>query len=320
MKLLRMIATLAFLAASAAALAQSYPSKPGRLIIATTAGSASDVIGRMFVEHLSKGLGQSFVVDNRGGASGSIGLNAGAKAAPDGYTLVFGNLGGSILNQFLFTSLEFDPEKDFTDIGFVAGIPFVVLVNPTALPIKNLQELLSMARAKPGAINVALDSTSVRVAMALLNQATNVKLFAVPYNGPAQATSDVLSGLVPVMINTVGAARPLVNGGKLRALAITTQNATELLPGISSISEQGVTSFGEMTGWVGLNGPRGIPLEVVTLLNTEVNKFLNLPETKARFLTLGFHPRPGSPQDYSNFIVSERARFGPLVKAAGIQP
>lgn len=318
MKLLKKIATLALLAATGAAWAQNYPSKPGRLIIATAAGSASDVIGHMFTEHLTKNLGQSFVVDNRAGASGNIGLNAGAKAALDGYTLVFGNLGGSILNQFLFSSLEFDPEKDFTDIGFIAGIPFVVLVNP-AFPAKNLQELLGMARAKPGTINVALDSTSTRVTLALLNHSANVNLFSVPYNGPALATADVLNGRVPVMINTVGAARQLVNSGKLRALAITTQSSTELLPGVPSVSEQGVNSFGEMTGWVGLNGPRGIPREVVTILNTEVNKFLNLPDTKARFLTLGFHPRPGTSQDYSNFIASERARFGPLIKAAGIK-
>ena len=318
MKLFKMLAVLALLAASSTAWSQAYPNKPGRLIVATTAGSASDVIGRMFTEHLTKSLGQSFVVDNRGGAGGNIGLNAGAKAAPDGYTLVFGNLGGSILNQFLYPTLEFDPEKDFTDVGFVAGIPFVVLVN-SEFQVKNLQDLLGMARAKPGTINVATDSTSVRVALELLNRTANVNLFAVPYNGPALATADVLGGRVPVMVNTVGAARQLVNAGKLRAIAITTQSATELLPGVPSISEQGVTSFGEMTGWVGLNGPRGLPREVVTLLNAEVNKFLNLPETKARFLTLGFHPRPGSPQDYSNFILAERARFGPVVKAAGIK-
>ncbi len=318
MKLLKKIATLALLAASATAWAQNYPTKPGRVIIATAPGSASDVIGRMFAEHLTKNLGQSFVVDNRAGASGNIGLNAGAKAAPDGYTLVFGNLGGSILNQFLFATLDFDPEKDFTDIGFVAGIPFVVLVNPS-FPAKNLQELLSMARAQPGTVNVALDSTATRVTLALLNHAANVNLFSVPYNGPALATADVLGGRVPVMVNTVGAARQLVNAGKLRALAITTQNATELLPGVPSVSEQGVTGFGEVTGWVGLNGPRGLPREVVTLLNAELNKFLNQPETRARFLTLGFHPRPGTPQDYANFMAAERARFGPLVKAAGIK-
>ena len=193
-----------------------------------------------------------------------------------------------------------------------------MLVHPD-FPAKNLQDLLGAARAKPGSVNVALDSTSVRVAAALLNHTANVNLFSVPYNGPALATADVLGGRVPVMINTVGAARQLVDSGKLRAIAITTQSATPLLPGVPSVSEQGVPSFGEMTGWVGLQGPRGIPREIVTLLNAEINKFLNLPETKARFLTLGFHPRPGTPQDFSNFILAERARFGPIVKAAGIK-
>ena len=318
MKLLNKIATLALLAASVTASAQNYPSKPGRLIIATAPGSASDVIGRALAEHLTKTFGQSFVVENRAGGSGNIGMNAAAKAAADGHTLIFGSLGVSIFNQFLFASLEFDPEKDFTDIGFIAVLPNVVLVNPS-FPAKNMQELLALARAKPGTINVALDSTATRVTLALLNHAAKVNLFAVAYNGPALAVADIIGGRVPVMINSLGAARPLVDGGKLRAIAVTTQNATDLLPGIPSVSEQGVTGFGEVAGWVGLNGPRGLPRDVATLLNTELNKFLTLPETKTRFRTLGFIPRPSTPQEYSNFMVAERLRFGPLIKAAGIK-
>jgi len=300
------------------AAAQNYPSKPGRFVVATQAGSASDVLARMLTDHLTKNLGQPWVVDNRGGGSGNIGLSVAAKGAPDGYTLVFGSLGGTIINPFIFSNLDFDAVKDFDPVAFFAGIPFVIAVN-LDFPVKNLGDLIGMAKAKPGTVNVALDSSSVKVVHALLEATAGVKTFGVSYNGPALATADTMGGRVPVIIETVGALRQLIDGGKLRAIAITTQASTPLLPGVPSVSEQGVPSFGEVSGWVGVMSPRGTPRNVVTLLNAEINKFLNLPETRQRFLTMGFLMRPGSVDDFTRFIESERARFGPLIKAAGIK-
>ena len=317
--LAKSLAALALaVAATGTAHAQNFPSKPGRFVVATQAGSASDVLARMLTDHFTKAWGQPWVVDNRGGGSGNIGLSVAAKGAPDGHTLVFGSLGGTIINPFLFNNLDFDAIKDFEPVAFFAGIPFVIAVN-NDFAAKNLGDLLAMARAKPGTVNVALDSSSVKVVHALLEATANVKTFGVSYNGPALATADTMGGRVPVIIETVGALRQLIDGGKLRPLAITTQASTPLLPGVPSVAEQGVPAFGEVSGWVGVMAPRGTPRNVVTQLNAETSKFLNLPETKQRFLTMGFLMRPGSVDDFIKFIESERNRFGPLIKAAGIK-
>ena len=319
MKLLKTLLAGAALALTMSAVqAQNYPSKPGRFVVATQAGSASDVLARMLTDHFTRTWGQPWVVDNRGGGSGNIGLSVAAKGAPDGHTLVFGSLGGTIINPFLFNNLDFDAVKDFDPVAFFAGIPFVIAVN-NDFPAKNLGDLLAMAKAKPGTVNVALDSSSVKVVHALLEATAGVKTFGVSYNGPALATADTMGGRVPVIIETIGAVRQLIDGGKLRAIAITTQASTPLLPGIPSVAEQGVPTFGEVSGWVGVVSPKGTPRNVVTQLNAEINKFLNLPETKQRFLTMGFLTRPGSVDDFIKFIESERARFGPLIKAAGIK-
>ncbi len=320
MKLLaKIFVSLGLMVASVAVHAQAYPSlKPVKIIVATQTGSASDVLARLVGDGLSRALNQTFVIENRGGAGGNIGLNAAAKAAPDGYTLVLGNLGGNIMNQFLYPSLDFNPEKDFEPIAGIAGIPFVIAVN-VDFPAKNLQELIAAAKAKPGSINAALDSTSVKVTYAQFSSTSGANLFPVSYNGPALAVADVLSGRVPVIVETLGAVRQLVSGGKLRALAITTQSSTELLPGVASVSEQGVPGFGEVTGWVGLMGPAGMNRDIVNLLNAEVNKILRLPETRQKFLTMGFQAKLGSPQDFAKFVLDERARFGPLIKAANLK-
>ena len=299
--------------------AQTFPSRPGRFIVATQTGSTSDVVARMLTEHLGKSLGQPWVVENRGGGGGNIGLSVAAKAAPDGHTLVFGSLGGSIVNPLIYTGLDFDAEKDFDAVAFVAGVPYVIVV-PTDHPAKTFADLLAMARAKPGGINVALDTTAVRVAHALLDRSANIKTFPVSYNGPALAQTDLVGGRVDVMIETPGVMRQLIIGGKARALAVTTQTSTPLMPGVAAIAEQGVPSFGEYTGWIGAVAPRGTPVNVINLLNVEINKFLNLPDTKARFLTLGFFTRTESPQQFAAFMNAERARFGPIIKAAGIKP
>ena len=311
--------SILIMSASATTFAQPYPTvKPVRIVAATQPGTSTDVIARLFADGLSRNTNHRFLVENRGGGGGNIGLSFVAKSVPDGYTLALGNLGGSILNQYMYPSLDFDPEKDFEPIVLIAGLPFVIAVNAD-YPAKNLQDLINMAKAKPGEINVALDSSSVRAANALLAATSGINLFAIQYNGPAAAITDTLSGRVPVIMETLGGLRSLISSGKLRAIAVTTLRTSELLPGVNSVAEQGLPGFGELTGWVGLIAPKGTPRDVITMLNTEVNKILALPETKQRYNSIGAEIRSGSPKDFADFQAAERARFGPLIKAAGIK-
>ena len=306
------------LAGAGTAWAQGYPNKPGRLIVTTAPGSTTDVVGRMLTEHYAKNLGQPWVVENRVGAGGNIGMSAAAKSAPDGYTLTFGSLGQSIINAFLYRNLDFDNEKDFDAVAYVAGVPYLVTV-PVDSPIKTFADFLAAARARPGGVNIAIDSTSVRVAHALLDAAANIKTFPVSYNGQALAIADVLGGRVAVMIETTTTLRPMIDGGKLRPLAITTPTASPLAPGVASVNEQGVPNYGGYVGWFGVITPHGTPANAVNILNAETNKFLNLSETKARFQTLGLQSRPGTVQEFANYVASERARIGPIIKAAGMK-
>lgn len=304
---------------SGTVLAQAYPqAKPVRLIVAAGPGSASDVIARMLTDAMSKNTGGRFLVENRVGGGGGIGLAMAARSAPDGYTLVLGNLGGSILNQFLYEKLDYDPANDFESIVLIAGIPFVIAVEPN-FSAKSLQELISAAKAKPDSINVALDSTSVRIVHALFEQTSGARLFKVQYNAPATAIADTLSGRVPVIIETYGALRALIAAGKLRPLAISTRTSSDLLPGVRSISEQGLPEYGEVIGWIGLQAPRGTPREILSFLNVEANKVLTDPATRKRLFDMGFEAKSGTAEAFHQFTLSERARFGPLIKAAGIK-
>jgi len=318
MKLLRVWTAIIALSFAGFTWAQAYPTKPVRLIVATGPGSASDVISRMLTDAVSKNTGGKFVVENRAGGGGGIGLAAAARSAPDGYTLVMGNLGGTILNPFLYEKLDYDAEKDFESIVLVAGIPFVFAVTPS-YPVNSLQELIAAAKAQPNTINVGLDSTSVRIVHALFEQATGTKLFQVQYSTPAAAITDTLSGRVPVIIETYGALRALIASGKLKPLAISTRTSSELLPGVRSVAEQGVSGFGEVIGWIGLQAPRGTPREILAYLNTEFNKALTDPAIKKRLFEMGFEGKSGTAQEFQAWVLSERARFGPLIKAAGIK-
>lgn len=319
MKLARLLSVLVVaFGCVTSAWGQAYPTaKPVRIVVATQPGTGSDVIARLLSDLLSKSTGQKFVVDNRGGGGGAIGLAVAAKSPPDGYTLVFGNLGGTVLNPYLYSSLDYDAEKDFENIILVAGLPFMICANPS-FPANNLQELIAMAKAKPNTINVALDSSSVRVMHALLSQVSGANFYQVSYNGPAAAITDTLSGRVPVIFETLGAMRPLVAAGKLKPLAISTGTSTDLAPGVKAVAEQGLENFGEFLGWVALQGPKGIPPDIVTYLNAETAKALALPQTRKRLAELGFVTKSGSVKDLTDFINSQRARFGPLIKAANI--
>lgn len=314
-KLLLVVLTAAF---SQAVVAQPYPSKPVRIIVTSQTGTGSDVVARYLGDALGRALNQQFFVENRVGAGGNIGMAAAAKAARDGYTLVQSGLGTSALNQFLYPSLEYDPEKDFEPVGLVARLPFVFAVNPS-FPANSLQELVAAAKAKPNSINATATSTTTQIIGELFARSTGASFFAIAYKGPGPAINDVMNGRVSVIIETVAALRPQMEGGKLRPLAVTTLNSSPVVPGVRSVSEQGFAGFGEFVGWTALFAPRATPQDIITLLNAELNKILVQPETRKRFLDLGFETESGTPQALAKYVSAERERWAPVIKSANIK-
>jgi tripartite-type tricarboxylate transporter receptor subunit TctC len=310
-----LLALLAF--SSHSALAQNYPSRPIRIVVPYQAGQGTDVATRYLAEHLGRALGQPLVVENRAGAGGNIGAAEAARAAPDGYTLLMGTNGTHVLNQFLYPSMPFDPVKDFEPVALVSTFPMVILANPNA-PYKTLAELLADAKARPDAVNVGLPSTTSRLVQELIHKQSGALMRAVPYKGSGTSMTDLMGGQVLVAIDTASAARPFVTSGKLKALAVTSLNESALLPGIQPATSQGMEGF-QVVAWNGLYAPRGTPSAIVQKLNAEIAKILALPEARQRLLELGHEAAGGTPDSLDRFARSEREKWGPLIKSAGMK-
>jgi tripartite-type tricarboxylate transporter receptor subunit TctC len=312
--------SLMFLAAVMAGLpaaAQTWPDKPVRLIVPYQAGQGTDVAARLIAEHLSKALGQQIFVDNKPGAGGNIGTEAAAHAPADGYTLLMGTVATQTMNEFLYASTGYDSEKDFAPIILVGMLPMVISANP-AFPAKTIPELIAAARAQPDKINIALPSTTARIVYELFKARAGAPLFGVPYKASATAMTETMGGQVPLIIDTATATRGHVQAGKLKPLAITTLKSSALLPGVKSVAEQGVPGF-EVTAWNALYAPHGTPKDVIDRVNAEVVKILAMPEVHNRLLQLGFEPTSGTPEQLAAFEKQERAKWGPLIKAAGLK-
>lgn len=307
----------ALLAACTSAFAQPYPSKPVKIIVAYQAGQGTDVATRHFADQLSKALGQNFFVENRPGAGGNIGTEVAAKSPPDGYTLIMGTVATHAMNQHLYPTLGYDPEKDFEPVILTGMLPMVISANPS-FPSSSIPELIAAAKAAPNSLNVALPSTTARIVYELFKQRSGAPLFGVAYKGSATSMTEVMGGQVPLTIDTVTATRPLAASGKLKPLAITTLKSSELLPGVRSVAEQGLPGF-EVTAWNALYAPRGTPKAIVDQLNAEMAKIIAHPETRARLLQLGFEPASGSSQQLGEFGRAEREKWGALIKSAGMR-
>lgn len=318
MKIFACVAALfACLAGALPAAAQSYPGRPVRLIVPYQAGQGTDVAARYFAEHLSKSLGQQFVVDNRPGAGGNIGTEAVAHAPADGYTLLMGTNATQTMNEFLYPSTGYDAEKDFEPIVLVGMLPMVIAANP-GFPPNTVQDLIAAAKLQPDKINVALPSTTARIVFEFLKQRTGAPLFGVPYKGSGTAMTEVIGGQVQLIIDTATASRGHTQSGKLKAIAITTLKSSDLLPGVKSVAEQGVPDF-QMTAWTALYAPHGTPKPIIDRLNAEVMKVLMQSETRQKLLQLGLEPAGGTPDQLAVLEKQDRAKWGPLIKAAGLK-
>jgi tripartite-type tricarboxylate transporter receptor subunit TctC len=296
----------------------SYPNRPIRLIVPSAAGGGTDFTARAIGQHLSESVGQTVIVDNRPGAAGNIGVEIAARANPDGHTLVMPITSFSI-NPSLYAKLPFDTVKDFSPVALASSAPLLLVVNPST-PAKSVSELVALAKAKPGQLNYANsgNGTTAHLAGELLKKMAGVNIISVPYKGGGPAVLDLIAGRVQIYFSTIPAAITQVKAGKLRALAVSTTGRVELIRDIPTVAESGLPGF-EVVGWFGIFAPAGTPRQVIARLNKEINSALRTPDMQQRFAAYGLIPGGGSPEELGKFLRSEIAKWGALIKEAGIK-
>jgi tripartite-type tricarboxylate transporter receptor subunit TctC len=317
--LLLLAGIAASLTAAPPAQAQDYPTRQITLIAPWPAGGAIDTLSRMIATPLSERLGKSVVVENRPGAGSVIGTNAGAKAAPDGYTLAFPGSGSLAISATMYRKLPYDPVKDFIPLVLIAKIPFVLVVTPS-LPVHSVADLVKYGKDNPGKLSFASGGPGSphHLYGELLKGTTGVDMTHVPYKGSAPALNDVIAGHVPVLFSDVSAGLPQVRGGKVRALGVSTAVRLPSAPDLPPIAEVGAPGF-DAAGWGMIAVPAGTPSQVVSKLKTALDAVLALPEVQQQIIKLGMIPGGGaSSEELQRFIGSEIARWGKVVTQAGL--
>lgn len=297
----------------------TYPTKPIRLIVPFTPGGVTDTSGRLVAEQLSKRLGQQIIVDNRPGASGNIGTQMVASAEPDGYTLVLGFDGTMVINPHVFTKLPFDTLKDFAPVGKI-GDAVLILVSYPGLPAKTLKEVIALSKTQAGGLSYGTSGTggTPHIAGELLKLRSGANLLHVPYKGGGQAMTDVLGGNIPLVYTAVAGAYQYVKSGKLHAVAVSSAQRVKSLPDVPTFIESGVPDF-EVNSWVGILAPARTPKPVLDRLNAELNATLNDPELRDKLAAIGITATPGTGDQFVEQMKRDLARYGPVVKAAGIK-
>lgn len=295
-----------------------YPTKPVRYVIPFAVGGTNDVVGRIIAQKVSERFGQQVVVDNRGGAGGTIAAELVANAAPDGYTIFQGNPGPSTIAPSLYRNLPYDPIKDFVPVTLVSVAPLVLVVHPS-LPVRNVRELVALAKSKPRGLNYATSSQGSinHLAMKLVEEATGIDLVDVPYKGTGAAMADLLSGQVHMTLAGIPPIQASLSAGRLRALAVSGAKRAELLPDIPSLVELGYQGVEAYT-WTGLLLPRQTPASAVTRWYKETVNVLRDPTVKNRFQALGVESVGNTPAEFAAFLKAETAKWARAVKRAGI--
>ncbi|MBS0426916.1 MAG: tripartite tricarboxylate transporter substrate binding protein [Proteobacteria bacterium] len=306
----------ASLLATAVAHADTWPSRPIRLVVPFPAGGGTDIIARELTNKLTS-YGYTFVVDNKPGSGGNLGVDAAAKAAPDGYTLVLGQTSNLAINPTLYSKLPYDPVKDLTPISLVATSPLVIVAG-TATPYKTLADLVKAARAKPESINFASsgNGTVSHLAMESFQKAAGIQLTHIPYKGAAQGITDVISGQVQLYVSSVPTLQAHIKSGKMHPLAITSLQRAPDLPQVPTVAESGYKGFDAIT-WFGILGPAGMPKDIVAKLNADINKALQDPVLKQKLSGQGADVVGSSAEDFAKLIRDDIPRWGKLVKDSG---
>jgi tripartite-type tricarboxylate transporter receptor subunit TctC len=296
-----------------------YPNKPIRLIIGFPAGGSTDIVGRVVAQKLGERLGQTIVVENKGGAGGTIGTDAAAKAAPDGYTLTLGTTSTMAVAPSAYSKLGYDPIKSFSPVSLVAVTPYLLVVNPQ-VPANSLAELVTLAKSQPGKLNFASagNGSTTQLAMEMLNDVTGMKMTHIPYKGNAEADLAILSNQVQALFGSMPALLQHAKVNKLRALAVGSPKRSPALPEIPTVAELGYPGF-EVALWLGVLAPDGTPKPIIDRLNKELVAIVATPDFKAAMDKNGAEATSNTPEQFANLIQNEVSKYGNIVKKLGIK-
>jgi tripartite-type tricarboxylate transporter receptor subunit TctC len=311
------LSVLSLLALAASASAQDYPTRPITLVMPYSAGGGNDIMARVAGEKMSPVLGQQIVIENRGGAGGSLGTRQVAKAAPDGYTLGLGGTGTLAIDPTLYPNVGYDPRNDFAPVGLIATSPLIVLVNPS-LSAHTIQELIALAKAQPGKLNYASAGTGsgIHLGTVLFAERAGIEITHIPYKGSGPALADLLGNHVSIYFSSLPPAIGLVKEGKLRALGVTGLKRSPIFPEVPTVAEQGMPGF-EAVLHYGIVAPTGTPRPIVDKLNAALRQALGAEEVHKRIATEGAEPLPTTPDEYAADIDAEETKWSALVKKSG---
>ena len=314
------IAVLVLLALASAADAQSWPSKPIRIISPYPPAGANDLLARIIAPKLSEQLGQPVVVENRAGATGNIGAELVAKAPADGYTLLMGQAGNLTINISLMAKMPFDPVRDFSPVTLVASTPNVLVVHPS-LPVRTVKDLIALAKAKPGQINYATSGIGSpgHLAAELLNKSAGIRLVHIPYKGAAPALLDVVAGNAHLYFTSAVSAQPFIPSGRLRLVAVASAKRSPSLPEVPTVAEAGFPEF-DVSSWWGVVAPASTPREVVMRLQVEIHRVIALPEIRTKLAEQGLDIATNTPEQFAAYIKSETAKWAKLIREVGVKP
>jgi len=305
--------------AAGSAWAQAYPSKPVRMIVGFPPGGGTDVVARVISQKLTEWSGQPVTVENRAGATGTIGADLVAKSSPDGYTLIMGHVNSHAIAPNLFAKLPYDPIKDFAAVAYVGYVPNVLAVHPS-VNVKSVKELVALLKANPGKYNYASsgNGSTQHLAGEMFKQLTGTSIVHVPYKGSGDAIKDLLAGVVAMNFDTMPPVMPHVQAGKLRGLAISTPRRLSQLPEVPTFAEEGITGF-DVANWYGVMAPAGTPRDIVQKLNADINKAMQVPEVRARLEGVGTQLKEQSAAEFEAYMKAEIAKYAKLIKDTGVR-
>ncbi len=297
--------------------AQNWPDKPIRIIVPYAAGQGADILARVMADELARTLKQPIVVENKAGAGGNIGAASAARAPADGYTFLLGTNATNAANEFLYADPGYRASTDFVPVGMIGLLPMVISTAGTEFPVNGIQELIKQAKAAPDTLNVGLPSTTAQVVFSEFVRSAQAPMFAVRYKASGQSMTDAMGGRIPLVIDTVTASRPLIESGKLHALGITSLKASDMLPGVKPVSEQGVPGF-DVVAWDALFAPKGTPQQAIDTMSKHIHQALQKPEIQRKLQQIGVEPFPLKSQQMGDFVSKERDKWGGIIKLAGI--
>lgn len=302
-----------------AAAADSFPSKPAKIVVAFPPGAATDIVGRIVAQKLTEMWGQSVIVDNRAGAAGTIGTDVVAKAAPDGYTMLLGTLGNLSANPSLYRNLPFSMERDFIPVSLVVMVNFVMVAHPS-MPVKTVKELIALAKAKPGELNYSSSGAGglPHLAGELFKSMAGVKVVHIGYKGSVPSFTDLLGGRINYTIDNLPLALQYIKSGRLRALAVVGPKRQPMLPDVPTMVEAGIPGY-ELTNWFGLMVPAGTPRNAVQRINADIAKIMQMPDVRERLYGMAAEPVGSTPEYFDTFLKAETARWAKVIKDGNIK-